>query len=141
MVGLLLNLALGRKVMVLCASSMKWEGNVLLDVHVMDGSEHETADSNVKQILAACTKYEIPFKNVQNLCADNGSTNKPAVDKLNEIKGFNITYARCLPHCLNSVIKSFLKVMDRIFKFTTHLKLARQFPYAAGAVGGILLGD
>ena len=64
------HLALGRKVMVLCASSMKWKGNILLDVHVMDGPEHETPDSNVKQILAACTKYEIPFKNVQYLCAD-----------------------------------------------------------------------
>jgi hypothetical protein len=133
------HLALGRKVMVLCASSMKWEGNVLLDVHVMEGSEHETIDSNVKQILAACAKYDIPFKNVQYLCADNGSTNKPTVDKLNEMKGFNVTYARCLPHCLNLVIKSFLNVMDRTFKFTSHLKLARQFLTAGGGVARKLL--
>lgn len=133
------HLALGRKVMVLCASSMKWEGNLLLDVHVMDGAEHETTDSNFKQILAACTKYEISFKNVQYLCADNGSTNKPTVDKLNEVKGFNVTYARCLPHCLNLVIKSFLNVMDRTFKFTSHLKLARQFLTAGGGVARKLL--
>jgi hypothetical protein len=131
------NLALGRKVVVICASSMKWKDNVLLDVLVIE--THETSGIQCNQIDKVAKKYGILPKNIQYLCADNASPNKLTVEKLNSLPGYNMQYARCLPHCLNLVIKSFMNVMDVSFKISTHLKLARQFLTAGGGLARKLL--
>ena len=132
------NLADSRKVVVICASSMKWKDNLLLDVSVYEA--HENSDIQSEQIQKVCEMYEILPRNIQYLCADNASPNKATVDLLNGLdKGFNILYARCLPHCLNLVVKSFLSVMDSTFKMSSHLKMARGFLTAGGGVARKLL--
>ena len=131
------NLAMGRKVVVICASSMKWKENLLLDVLVIE--THETGIIQKDQIINVVNKYKISPKNVHYICADNASPNKVTVDLLNQISGYNIKYARCLAHCLNLVVKSITSVMDFKFKFSTHLKLARQFLTAGGGLGRKLL--
>ena len=130
-------LADGRKIVCVCASSLDERvGTVLLDVLVME--VHETSDSQFEQIEALVAKYDILPKNVHYLCADNASPNKATVDKLNE-KGYSITYARCLPHCLNLVVRAFMNVMDKDFKFSSYLKLLRSFMTAGGGVARKLL--
>jgi hypothetical protein len=133
------NLALGRKVVVICASSMKWKDNVRRDVLVIE--THETSGIQCNQIDKVAKKYGILPKNIQYLCADNASPNKLTVEKLNSLHGYNMQYARCLPHCLNPVIKSFMNVMDVSFKISTHLKLARQFLTAGGDLARKLLAS
>ena len=49
--------------------------------------------------------------------------------------GYNVIYARCLPHCLNLVVRAFMNVLDKEFKYTTNLKLMRHFLTAGGGVG------
>ena len=127
------NLADGRKVVCVCASSLEDSvGSVLLDVLIMEA--HETGDSQTAQIEALVAKYDILRTDVHYLCADNASPNKATVDKLNT-KGYNITYARCLPHCLNLIVRAFMNVMDKEYKFASNLKLMRHFLTAGGGVG------
>ena len=142
-------LACGRKVVCVCAGSMEDEmrwatdvlekgepqlssGSVLLDVLVMEA--HESKDTQVAQIVALVEKYGILPKNVHYLCADNASPNKATADALNAM-GYNVIYARCLPHCLNLVVRAFMNVLDKEFKYTTNLKLMRHFLTAGGGVG------
>jgi len=51
------HLAYGRKVMVVCASSLEWEHDILLDVLILEG--HESGETNADQIEALCEKYSI----------------------------------------------------------------------------------
>lgn len=51
------HLAYGRKVMVVCASSLEWEHDILLDVLILEG--HESGETNADQIEALCKKYSI----------------------------------------------------------------------------------
>ena len=68
------NLEDGRKVVVVCASSLeKGIGTIVLDVLVMEA--HETSDTQAEQIEALVKKYDIFRKNVHYLCADNASPN------------------------------------------------------------------
>jgi hypothetical protein len=131
------DLADGRKVVVVCASSLDERiGTVVLDVMVMES--HETSDTQMEQIEALVEKYHILPENVHYLCADNAGPNKLTVDKLNE-KGYNIIYARCLPHCLNLIVKAFMNAMDKEFKLCTNLKLMRHFLTAGGGVARKLI--
>ena len=131
------NLADGRKVVVVCASSLEKDvGTVLLDVLVMEA--HETSDTQAEQIEALVLKYSILPENVHYLCADNAGPNKLTVDKLNA-KGYRITYARCLPHCLNLIVRAFMSAMDKDFKLCTNLKLMRHFLMAGGGVARKLI--
>lgn len=82
------NLAMGRKVVVICASSMKWKENLLLDVLVIE--THETGIIQKDQIIEVVNKYKKSPKNVHYICADNASPNKVTVDLLNQIPGYNI---------------------------------------------------
>jgi hypothetical protein len=129
-------LALGRKVVCVCASSMDLEYDLLMDVLVID--HHETAASQAAQIEALREKLGIAKANVWYLCADNASVNGATVDKLNAM-GYNITYARCLPHCLNLLVKAFLDVFDSKYKLASNLRLTRAFLNAGGGVGHKLL--
>jgi len=105
------NLADSRKVIVICASSMKWKDYLVLDVSVHDTNENSEIQTELIEKL--CETYNILPRNIHYICADNASLNKATVEKLNRLdKGFNISYARCLPHCLNLVVNSFLTVMD-----------------------------
>jgi hypothetical protein len=132
------NLADSRKVIVICASSMKWKDYLVLDVSVHD--THENSEIQTELIEKLCETYDILPRNIHYICADNASLNKATVEKLNRLdKGFNISYARCLPHCLNLVVNSFLTVMDSTFKMSSHLKLARRFLTAGGGVARKLL--
>ena len=131
------HLAMGRKVIVICANSMKWKQSLLL--HVSVSEKHETSDFQRDQIKEVVKKLAIEPKNIHYLCADNGSANGPTVVKLNEEVGYKMEYARCLPHCLNLVVKSFTNVMDIKFKISTHLKLARRFLTAGGGLARKLL--
>ena len=131
------DLADGRKVVCVCASSLEvGVGTVLLDLQVFES--HETSDTQAEQIEALVKKYDIKPENLHYLCADNASPNKATVDKLNA-KGYKITYARCLPHCLNLVVRAFMNAMDKEFKFTTNLKLMRHFLTAGGGVARKLM--
>ena len=113
------NLALGRKVVAIFASSMKWKGNVLLDVLFIETPE--TSGIQCNQIDKVAKKYGILPKNIQYLCANNSSPNKLTVEKLNSLHGYNMQCARCLPHSLNLVIKSFMNMIEVSFKISTHL--------------------
>jgi hypothetical protein len=129
-------LAYGRKVMVVCASSLEWEYDRLLDVQILEA--HETGASNAAQIERVCTEYAILKSDVWYICADNASPNKAAVDALNS-KGFKILYARCLPHCLNLVVQTFMGVLDTKFKFSSNLKRMRSLLTAGGGSARKLL--
>jgi hypothetical protein len=130
------DLAYGRKVMVVCASSLAWEYDLLLDVQVLEA--HETGATNAAQIERVCLEYDISKDNVWYICADNASPNKTAVELLNA-RGFKIQYARCLPHCLNLVVKTFMGVLDAKFKFSTNLKRMRGLLTAGGGSARKLL--
>jgi hypothetical protein len=54
-------------------------------------------------------------------------------------KGFNITYARCLPHCINLVIVAFMDAIDKKFRISTNLKSFRGFLLAGGGSAKKLL--
>ena len=133
------NLAYGRKVVVVCAGNMELGDTVLLDVMVLEA--HESSDTQVEQIKRVVEKYGVEPKNVHYMCADNASPNKLTVEKLNQLKGegWNIIYARCLPHCLNLIVRAFMNVLDKEFKFSSNLKLMRQLLTAGGGVGRKLL--
>jgi len=131
-------LAYGRKVMVLCASSLEWQYDKLLDVQILEA--HETGASNAAQIERVCAEYGVNPLNVWYVCADNASPNKAAVDMLNgNGKGFKIVYARCLPHCLNLVVQTFMGVLDNKFKMSSNLKRMRSLLTAGGGSARKLL--
>ena len=85
------------------------------------------------QIEALRSKYGIEKLDVWYICADNASPNKATVDKLNML-GYRITYARCLPHTLNLVVKAFTCVIDKEYSISSNMKLTRSFLTAGGGV-------
>lgn len=52
----------------------------------------------------------------------------------NTYKWKNVEYVRCLPHCLNLVMKAFLGAFDATFNFASTLKALRAFVVAGGSV-------
>jgi hypothetical protein len=126
------HLAYGRKVMAVCASSLEWNYDLLLDVQILEA--HETGRTNADQIHAICSKYDILKKNVWYICADNASVNTVMVDKLNK-EGFCVTFARCLPHCASLAVSAFLDPIDANYKFSSHLRMLRGFLNAGGGFG------
>ena len=124
------HLAYGRKVMVVCASSLEWEFDVLLDVRVLEG--HETGESIADQIEALCKEYNISKLDVWYVCADNASVNPAAVEELNK-RGFKVTFARCLPHCANLVVQAFMDPLETAFAYGSNLKKLRGLLNAGGS--------
>ena len=124
------HLAYGRKVMVVCASSLEWEFDVLLDVRVLEG--HETGESIADQIEALCKEYSISKLDVWYVCADNASVNPAAVEELNK-RGFKVTFARCLPHCANLVVQAFMDPLETAFAYGSNLKKLRGLLNAGGS--------
>lgn len=113
------DLAIGRKVVAICASSLKWTEPVLLDVVVLEC--HESSAIQAAQIERIAAEYEIKKEDIWYLCADNAATNKATVDKLNTM-GYKIIYARCLPHCINLVVKAFFDKFEAKFHISKFLK-------------------
>ena len=124
------HMAYGRKVMVVCASSLEWEFDVLLDVQVLEG--HETGESIADQIEALCKEYSISKLDVWYVCADNASVNPAAVEELNK-RGFKVTFARCLPHCANLVVQAFMDPLETAFAYGSNLKKLRGLLNAGGS--------
>ena len=124
------HMAYGRKVMVVCASSLEWEFDVLLDVQILEG--HETGESIADQIEALCKEYSISKLDVWYVCADNASVNPAAVDELNK-RGFKVTFARCLPHCANLVVQAFMDPLETAFAYGSNLKKLRGLLNAGGS--------
>jgi hypothetical protein len=69
------HLAYGRKVMVVCASSLEWAEDLLLDVQILEG--HESGETNKEQIIALCEKYKIKKENVWYVPSFPGSPGSP----------------------------------------------------------------
>lgn len=126
-----------RKLVVVVAAGLGLKYDVVLDVHVLE--RHETGLDVAELVDKTRAKYNIAKADVWYMCADNASTMGKAVDVLNSTMGYKIKYARCLPHCLNLIVKPFLDVFDKEFAFTTNLKLARSFLTAGGGVARKLL--
>jgi len=131
------HLADGRKVVCVCGSSMALEYDLLLDLVVLDC--HENSEIQAEIIEAVRADYDIKKTDVWYLCADNAALNAQTVTKLNTNYKYKIIYVRCLPHCLNLVVKSFLDVFDDKYKLATNLKLMRAFLNAGGGIGHKLL--
>lgn len=131
------HLADGRKVVCVCGSSMGLEYDLLLDLVVLDC--HENSEIQAEIIESVRADYHIKKTDVWYLCADNAALNAQTVTKLNTKYGYKIIYVRCLPHCLNLVVKTFLDVFDDKYKLATNLKLMRAFLNAGGGIGHKLL--
>jgi hypothetical protein len=129
-------LAFGRKVVVVVATSVELDFDILLDVKVFEA--HETGASNAQQVKEVCELYSIDPMNVVFIGADNASLNALMVRLLNE-QGFQAIYARCLPHTLTLVVKAFLDCLNASFKFDSHLKMLRGLITAGGGAGKKLL--
>jgi hypothetical protein len=95
---------------------------------------HETGKSLAASIASVCNEYQIRKEDLFYIVADNASVNPAAVKEL-QATGFNVRYARCLPHSLALVIKAFLDVFDKELKLSTNLKEFRGFLTAGGGRG------
>ena len=51
----------------------------------------------------------------------------------NKYQWKNVMYVRCLPHCLNLVMKAFLGAFDATFDFSSNLKALPAFILAGGS--------
>jgi hypothetical protein len=126
------HLAFGQKAMVVVASSPELSYDLVLEVRIQE--RHETGRSNADLVEELCRTYGIEKRNVWYMCADNASVNLAMLEELNK-RGFRIRFARCLPHCINLVVKNFVDVVDTKFKISSHLKATRGFLLAGGGVG------
>lgn len=79
-----------------------------------------------------CRKYGIKKSDILYFVADNASVNPKAVELLHEMGYNNMEFVRCLPHCLNLVIKAFMDVVDKEILLSSNLKLTRAFLNAGG---------
>lgn len=85
-------------------------------------------------INEATQKYCIRKEDVQFVVADNAAVNPATVDLLNAKYGFSVTFARCLPHCFNLYVVTFLKPFNVKFGISTHLKMIRRFIKQGGGM-------
>lgn len=124
------SLAGGAKVIAVTAVSPALPHDMLLGVHLL--LRHEDADKQASILRGLCEEYGFQVKDVPFLAADNAAVNTKTC-KLLEEGGWHIQHARCLPHCLNLVIVTFVAEFDALFAMSTNLRDIRAFIKAGGA--------
>lgn len=124
-------LADGLKVVAVVAMSPEFEHDLLLSLTLL--RTHETAAVQADALHDTLKLYDVPPSKVLYVVADNASVNPATVDRLRaEPYSWTAEYVRCMPHCLNLVMRAFLTIFETEYNMATHLRTIRSFIKAGG---------
>lgn len=119
----------GMKVVAVTAVSPALQHDVLIGLDIRVG--HEDAKSQAAFLLQLKEEYGLDTGCVPYLAADNASVN-PSTARVLRKGGWQIEHVRCVPHCLNLVIRAFCDVFSDTFGMQSHLRDIRSFILAGG---------